>query len=289
MGVENLYPHVRSSIQESFRFKKVNPNLDDNFNYREIVFDGTCWLWRYMKGNYLMDYNQVKQTCQRMVDQFKRFGFKLIVFIDANICYNKIETWLQRRASRSTLIFQLNNFLKKQNNNYPKQSNNSRLWFANNGCYFFIGQIFKSCGCNVYYAHIDCDREMIGYYKLNKHKVYAVCSVDTDFLIFDVDTYLEMTSIQFNGNTLHINGYKHNTFLKRFQLKQHHLSQLAAIMGCDVLPRSIPYISMINKLYKNHSSVAHGEVYTIARYLRDLERNEHRYQQQLLKNINENK
>eukprot|EP01083_Nonionella_stella_P178027 627705_1 len=274
MGVEKLYPYVRSSIQETFVFKKVNPDSDEGFNYKEIIFDGTCWLWRYMKGNYLMDYNDLRQTCQQMVDHLKQFGFKLVVFMDANICFNKLDTWLNRRASRSHLIFEFNDHLRKYGGHYPKQTHNNRYWFANNGCYFFVGQVFKSCGCDVYYAHIDCDREMIGYYKLNKHKAIGVCSVDSDFLIFDVDIYLEMVTMQFQHDCLYFKGYKHQRFLNRFQLKQHHLSQLAAIMGCDVLPRSASYIAMISKLYRGHISFSHGEVDLIAKYLRDLEKNE---------------
>ena len=219
----------------------------------------------------MMNYNDLERRCQRMVAQFAALGLKLVVFMDANIARNKLETWLRRRASRCDSVFGLNAALRRNAGRCPPSD---RLWFPDNGCYFMVGQMWRRCGCSVYYAQTDCDREMVGYYKVHRGSVLALCSADSDFFIFDVPLYLEMDSIEFGRGRLRMRGYRHRRVLALFGLKQRRLPHLAAIMGCDVVERSPSTMAMIHRLYRSRKGGDRGAVHLIARFLRDSERNE---------------
>ena len=128
------------------------------------------------------------------------------------------------------------------------------------GSYFFCGQVFESLGCKVIYSHIDADRELYGYYAINKNKenIVGVIGFDTDFLIFPFSVYLELISMRFDKqcNTLTFNGYLHHKILVRLRCKQRHLPRIAGIMGCDVTNRlqtcsgNIDYAAKIAKEYE---------------------------------------
>ena len=127
MGVEGLAAFARGHCEESFGYPMVNPDIDPDFDYQYFVFDGTSYLWNYMRGNLLMDYGYFVNHARQMVTRLLRCGIKLIVFIDANITKDKIETWMSRRCERIEMLFSINNALKKGKGRIFKDYN---LWFA---------------------------------------------------------------------------------------------------------------------------------------------------------------
>ena len=147
--------------------------IDDCLNY--------FYLYR-VKGNILMDFHSIRTKAKVMVDRFRMCGLDLIVFIDANVTNNKLDTWLSRRAQRVEKLYSINYRIKSTKGGIDGYE---YIWYAPCGSYFFCGQIFESLGCKVIYAHIDCDREMYGYYLLNKSfmDIKGVIGFDTDFLI----------------------------------------------------------------------------------------------------------
>eukprot|EP01084_Bolivina_argentea_P292408 502682_1 len=237
MGVEGLLGVVKP-YRRQFTYGVVNADLDEDFDYKYFLFDGSSWLWNTMKGNILMDFGFMRRRAQRMVNKFRMCGLKLIVFIDANITNNKLDTWLSRRAERVEQMYAINHKIKTNKGNIQGFTN---MWFAPCGAYFFCGQIFESLGCKVIYAHIDCDREMYGYYLLNKpyFNINGIIGFDTDFLIFNFPLYLEFPSMIFHksSNTLSFSGYEHHTLLNRLHCKQTQLPHIASVMGCDVTNR----------------------------------------------------
>ena len=80
-----------------------------------------------MKGNILMDFGYVRKRAKNLVHKFKMCGFKLIVFIDANISNNKLDTWLSRRAQRVDSLYAINHRIKSNKGNI---SGFNHIWFA---------------------------------------------------------------------------------------------------------------------------------------------------------------
>eukprot|EP01083_Nonionella_stella_P126763 383843_1 len=237
MGVEGLLSVVKP-LREEFTYSVVNPDLNDDFDYKYFLFDGSSWLWNVMRGNILMDFNYIRKRTKNLVNRCRSCGFELIVFVDANITNNKLDTWLSRRAQRVEKLYAMNHKMKSNKGNIQGFNN---TWFAPCGAYFFCGQVFESLGCKVIYAHIDCDREMYGYYLLNKHyqTINGVIGFDTDFLIFNFPIYLELPSMRYHKGSgiLTFQGHHHRRLLNRLHCKQRHLSRVASIMGCDVTHR----------------------------------------------------
>ena len=66
-----------------------------------------------MRGNMLMDFYALRHRAKKMVRQFRKCGFKLIVFIDANISTKKLNEWMSRRARRVANVVAINEKLNK--------------------------------------------------------------------------------------------------------------------------------------------------------------------------------
>ena len=59
-----------------------------------------------------MNYQSVIKRARKLVDGFRKCGIELIVFFDANICTNKLDTWLSRRAERVNKVYAIHNKIK---------------------------------------------------------------------------------------------------------------------------------------------------------------------------------
>ena len=146
---------------------------------------------------------------QNLVQWFVKCGYKMIVVVDSNITRDKLKEWLKRRAQRMEYLYSLNGKLKdtrgKHREHYQHSAHSlvASNWFAPNGSYFIIGKVFESIKhCKVIYAHVDADREIVGYAQLlassgARDRVLGVIGNDSDFLIFNVHTYIQINSIKY--------------------------------------------------------------------------------------------
>ena len=66
-----------------------------------------------MMGNILMDFHALRKKAEYMVKMFRQCGFKLIVFIDANVTRDKQNEWMRRRAGRLNTIASINDDLNR--------------------------------------------------------------------------------------------------------------------------------------------------------------------------------
>ncbi|ETO34551.1 hypothetical protein RFI_02542 [Reticulomyxa filosa] len=146
---------------------------------------------------------------------------EVIVMIDGNVTTDKLNTWLSRRAERMDALRELNERLKRNGSICESVFVDSSNWFAPNGSYFYIGQVFASIHhCRVIYAQTDCDREMVGYASVLGDQCYAIAGNDSDFFIFDVPLYIQLRSLHFSyrAKCLDFVGCYHRDFLSAVEL-----------------------------------------------------------------------
>merc|ERR1719334_2229368 len=70
-----------------------------------------CFSSHSRSVNLFADFKQLNRECKKLIDTFKRFGFEVVVFIDAYFCADKVgekrsrkkERWLEIRKSIKTL------------------------------------------------------------------------------------------------------------------------------------------------------------------------------------------
>ena len=146
------------------------------------------------------DFKQLNIQCKRIIERFKRFGFKLIAFIDGYYCNDKFKEKRQRRYKTLTRIRKNIKLIKQmhQVNNNENIDNDYKVkhrkaimkkmeFVPSSGYTHFIEQSLKANGVIVYRGSgkHDIDKDIAQFVVDHGDKIYAILSIDTDFFGFN--------------------------------------------------------------------------------------------------------
>jgi len=228
MGVAGLHSWAEAQAGLGTRIR-----LQAKDGGETIILDAGAGMMSFFAGQRSLvgDFAALRKSVEKLVQRFRRAGFRLVVVVDGAVPAEKHSTWLSRRRKDAKRVEALNAAMAGG----PVKASGKQpfLWLPPAFCQTYVGSAFRAAGCQVVFSTVEADRVCAGL--AASLGAFGVLGRDSDFFAFALGRalYLDFSTLQ----GLSVVAYSQPLVLERLGLPLEALPLLSDALGNDLHSR----------------------------------------------------